>query len=147
LRFILDFILNLVDVRDVALGVMLAAQRGRIGERYILGGANISCRQLAAMLEDLTGKQAIKIWIPGQLALGAGIVSKWFATRLTHREPAATTEGVRLALRSAYLDSGKAQRELGYASRPRSDALASAVAWLLQAKIIGAEQARLAHST
>lgn len=125
----LNFILNLVDVRDVAMGMILAGQHGRIGERYILGGENISLKQLAAMLERRTGKRAVKFWIPGRLALAAGIASERIA-RLTHRAPTATAEGVRLALRSANLDSSKAQRELGYAPRPLEDALAQAVSWL-----------------
>ncbi len=137
----LNFILNLVDVRDVALGMILAAQRGRVGERYILGGENVSMKQLAAVLESSTGKKAIRFWIPGQVALAAGIASEWFATRLTRREPAATTEGVRLALRSAYIDTGKAQREFSYSPRPMPEALADAVAWL-QSKDLGALQAR-----
>jgi dihydroflavonol-4-reductase len=136
----LNFILNLVDVRDVALGVTLAAQCGRVGERYILGGENISMKQLAAMLERLTGKKAIKFWIPGQLALAAGLASEWVATRLTRREPAATAEGVRLALRSAYLDSSKAQRELAHAPRPIGEAVANAVSWLSQRKIVRRER-------
>ena len=136
----LDFILNLVDVRDVASGMILAGQHARIGERYILGGDNISFRQLAAMLEFLTGKKAIKFWIPGQIALAAGTASEWLATNLTRKAPVATSEGVRLALRSAYLDSGKARRELGYATRPVREALANAIAWLSQAKIGGAAQ-------
>jgi dihydroflavonol-4-reductase len=135
----LNFVLNLVHVRDVARGMILAAQHGRVGERYILGGQNISLKQLAAMLERLTGKRAIKFWIPGQLALAAGVVSEWLATRLTHRAPAATTEGVRLALRSAYLDCGKAQRELAYAPRPVGEAVANAVTWLSQRKAVGLE--------
>jgi dihydroflavonol-4-reductase len=133
----LNFNLNLVDVRDVALGMILAAERGRIGERYIVGGGNISFKQLAAMLERLTGRKAVKFWIPGQLALAVGMASEWFATHLTHRSPTATSEGVRLALRSAYLDSSKAQRELGYAPRPIGEALANAIAWLSQTETIG----------
>lgn len=138
----LNFILNLVDVRDVALGVILAARHGQPGERYILGGENISFKQLAAMLEGLTGKKAVKFWVPGQIALAAGIVSEWLATHLTRTEPAATAEGVRLALRSAYLDSGKARHELGYAPRSLQDALADAVAWLLRSKLAGGAEGR-----
>jgi len=133
----LNFILNLADVRDVADGMIRAARYGRAGERYILGGENISLKQLAAMLEDLTGNRAIKFWIPGQFAYAAGIVSEWLATHVTRTDPAATTEGVRLALRSAYLDSSKARHELGYAPRSIQDALAAAVAWLVQNKIPG----------
>lgn len=136
----LNFILNLVDVRDVALGIILAAERGRAGERYILGGENVSFKQLAAMLHDLTGKSPIKAWIPGQLALAVGLATEWVARHVTHREPAGTAEGVRLALRSAYLDSGKARRELGYAPRPMREALADAISWLKQSETIGSAE-------
>jgi dihydroflavonol-4-reductase len=131
----LNFILNMVDVRDVARGMILAARNGRPGERYILGGENISFRQLAAMLEELTGKRAIKFWIPGQVGYAAGIVSEWLATHVTGKEPTATSEGVRLALRSAYLDTSKARQELGYAPRSWQQALEDAVAWLHEHKL------------
>ncbi len=131
----LNFILNLADVRDVADGMIRAARYGRAGERYILGGENLSMKQLARMLVDLTGEKAIKFWVPGQLAYAAAVVSEWLATHITRKEPAATTEGVRLALRSAYLDSSKARHDLGYAPRSLHEALPDAVAWLRQNKI------------
>ncbi len=126
----LDFFLNLADVRDMAEGMILAAEHGRIGERYILGGDNMSMKELAAVLEKLTGKKPVKFWIPPQLAMAAAIAGEWLATNVTHRMPAATTEGVRLALRSRPLNIGKARRELGYAPRPVSPALERALAWL-----------------
>ena len=128
----LDFVLNLADVRDIAEGMILAADRGRIGERYILGGDNMSMRELAAMLEGVTGKKPVSFWIPPWLALAAGVTGEWLATNLTGNIPAATAEGVRLALRSRPLEIGKARRELGYAPRPVAEALARAVAWLLE---------------
>ncbi len=131
----LDFVLNLVDVRDVAEGMILAAEHGRVGERYILGGENMSMKELAAMLEELAGRKPVKFWIPPQLAIAAASLDEWLATNVTHRMPAATTEGVRLALRSRRLDIGKACRELGYAPRPVAAALASAVAWLSENKV------------
>jgi len=131
----LNFILNLADVRDVADGMIRAARYGRAGARYILGGENLSMKQLAGMLEDLTGEKAIKFWVPGQLAYAAAIVSEWLATHITRKEPSASVEGVRLAFRSANLDSSKARHELGYAPRPLHEALPDAIAWLLQNKI------------
>ncbi|MDP9136671.1 MAG: NAD-dependent epimerase/dehydratase family protein [Pseudomonadota bacterium] len=126
----LDFALNLADVRDIAQGMILAADHGRIGERYILGGDNMSMRELAAVLEGLTGKRPVSLWISPWLALTAGVADEWLATNITGKMPAATAEGVRLALRSRPLDIGKARRELGYAPRPIADALARALTWL-----------------
>lgn len=131
----LDFVLNLADVRDIAEGMILAAERGRIGERYILGGSNMSMRELAAALESLTGRKPVAMWIHPWLALAAGVAGEWLATNITGAMPAATVEGVRLALRSRSLDIGKARRELGYSPRPVAEALARAVAWLLETRI------------
>lgn len=125
----LNGIFNLVDVRDVASGMILALERGRAGERYILGGENMSLRQLLGSLDDLSGRKRMKIGIPGSVAFIAATICEWLATRISHRQPVATAEGVRLALRSAPLDVGKARRELGYAPRPVKKALADFVAW------------------
>jgi nucleoside-diphosphate-sugar epimerase len=127
----LNFILNLVDVRDIATGMILAAERGRSGQRYILGGENMSLKQLALRLDDMTGQQMVRAWIPGLLALGAGIVTEWLANYVTGRTPVATAEGVRLALRSAPFGSAKARAELGFAPRPIAEALANVVASLI----------------
>ena len=129
--FYLDCVMNIVDVRDVALGMMLAAERGRPGERYILGGENVSLERILTMLARITGRKRMKIPVPRALALVAGIASEWVATHLTHRMPVATQEGVRLALRSAPFDTGKARRELAFNPRPAEEALNDAAAWLL----------------
>lgn len=127
-----DFVLNLIDVRDIAEGMILAAEHGRIGERYILGGENISMRDLAKRIQRLTGKNPVKIWIPPPLAMAAGVVDEWLATKITHKMPAATAEGVRLALRAGPLDISKARREIGLTPRPIEQALAQAVTWLAE---------------
>jgi dihydroflavonol-4-reductase len=126
----LDCMLNLVDVRDVATGMVLASERGRVGERYILGGDNIALRDLLAQLEQMSGRSMPKRAVPGWLALASAAVAEWGADSFTSRAPAATREGVRLALRSGPFDSQKARRELGYTPRPLEAALADAVAWL-----------------
>jgi dihydroflavonol-4-reductase len=125
-----DCMLNLVDVRDVAAGMVLAAERGRSGERYILGGENISLRGLLQLLEQLSGRPMPKRTLPAGVALATAAVAEWVADRVTGRPPVATREAIRIALRSAPFDSRKAQRELGYAPRPIQDALAQAVEWL-----------------
>jgi dihydroflavonol-4-reductase len=126
----LECTLNLADVRDIAEGMILAAEHGRIGERYILGGQNLPMRELAGLIGQFTGKPVRPVWIPPWLALSAGLIGGCLANHVTHSRPAATAEGVRLALRSSPLDIGKARRELGYAPRPIEPALAQALGWL-----------------
>jgi dihydroflavonol-4-reductase len=116
--FYLDCILNLVDVRDVAKGILLAAERGRAGERYVLGGEAIAFRDLLGLVARDRDGATVGRRIPAALALAAGAVSEWIATHLTHRRPAATVEGVRIAVRSVPVSSRKAERELGYAPNP-----------------------------
>jgi dihydroflavonol-4-reductase len=126
----LDCVLNLVDVRDVAAGMLLAAERGRSGERYILGGENVSLRELLRMLELISGRKMPTRALPAPVALATATVAEWIADRVTGRTPIATREGVRLALRSAPFDSRKARGELGYAPQPIRNALVEAVRWL-----------------
>jgi dihydroflavonol-4-reductase len=123
----LDCVLNLVDVRDVAAGIALAGARGRQGERYILGGENMSLRDLLPLLERLSGRRMPQRAVPPFLALVSGSVAGFIADWITHTPPAATREGVILALRSAPFDSGKARRELGYEPAPIEKALTEAV--------------------
>jgi dihydroflavonol-4-reductase len=126
----LDCILNLVDARDVAAGMILSAERGRSGERYILGGENMSLRELLGWLELISERGMPKWALPASMAFAAGAVSEWLADRVTGRRPMVTREGVRLALRSAPFDSRKARHELGYAPRPIHKALAETLRWL-----------------
>jgi dihydroflavonol-4-reductase len=125
-----------VDVRDVAEGMILAAEKGRIGERYILGGENISMREFAELLRSLTDKNPIKIWISPYFAMAGGSLGEWWATHVTRRMPAATIEGVRLALRSGPFDIGKARREIGFEPRPIGPAVERTIDWLRKAGLI-----------
>jgi dihydroflavonol-4-reductase len=129
--FFLDCMLNLVDVRDVAHGIVLAGDKGRAGERYILGGENVALRELLVLLEQVSGRKMPKRTVPAGLALTAGVVGD-FISRITKKEPAATREGVLLALRSAPFDSSKARRELGYEPRPVAEALREELLWLIE---------------
>ncbi|WP_407529041.1 NAD-dependent epimerase/dehydratase family protein [Methylobacterium oryzisoli] len=128
----LDCTLNLVDVRDAAEGIRLAGERGRRGQRYILGGETLRLRHLLARLTHLSGRPMPRVALPGGVALAAAAISEWLADHLTHRSPVATREGVRLALRSAPCDDGRARLDLGYRPRPIDEALALAVAWLVR---------------
>ena len=121
--------LSIVDVEDVAAGHLLAAERGRVGERYILGGENLTLRQVLDILAELSCRPRVKVRIPRAVALGwayADVALAWLNPR---RTPYATPEKVRLSRKCEYFDSGKAVRELGLPQTPARDALRKAVEW------------------
>jgi dihydroflavonol-4-reductase len=126
----LDTGLNWVHVRDVVIGHILAAEKGRVGERYILGNAegNWTMKQAFAVLEELTGVQAPKVRIPYFVALGAAHVDETLS-RLTGRAPKAPLAGVRMAKCKMFFNPTKAVRELGLPQTPARQALADAVQW------------------
>ena len=127
IQFYLDFVVNLVDVQDVADGLMLAMQRGRSGERYVLGGENISLKKLLAILGIISGRKAIRIPVSAGPAQMIAAAVEFLANHATHRPPTATVEGVRIALWSKPLSIEKSRRELGYAPRPIGPALERAI--------------------
>ncbi len=124
----LDFTINLVDVRDVAAGLVLAMQRGQIGHRYILGGEDISLRKLLETMAMLRGRKALRIPIPAGVALMAAAIMEFGADHVTHQLPEATREAVRIAVRSKPMSIEKSRRELGYAPRPIESALREVIA-------------------
>jgi dihydroflavonol-4-reductase len=126
-----DFIMNLVDVRDVAMGLLLAMERGQTGQRYILGGENISLKKFLAIVGVISGRSALRIPIPAVVAQTTAAVLEFIADHVTHKVPAGTIEGVRIASRSQALSIEKARRELGYAPRPIGGALEGAVQSIL----------------
>lgn len=127
-RLILDCVLNLVDVRDVAQGMILAAERGRIGERYILGGTDLALDDLVRRIDRVCGRPPIRRFaVPPALALGAARAEEWLSDHVTRRPPTASVTGVRLALGGGGFDSGKAMRELGYTVRPLEASLRAAL--------------------
>ena len=127
----LDFIMNLVDVRDVAMGLLLAMERGQTGQRYILGGENVSLKKLLAIVGVISGRRAVRIPIPAIMAQTTAAILEFIADHVTHTLPAGTAEGVRIASRSQALSIEKARRELGYAPRPIGGALEEAVQSIL----------------
>ncbi|MBM3875273.1 MAG: NAD-dependent epimerase/dehydratase family protein [Verrucomicrobia bacterium] len=126
----LDTGLNWVHVRDVATGHILAAERGRVGERYILGSAdgNWTMKQAFAALEELTGVRAPRMRIPYTVALAAAHVDEVVST-FTGRPPKAPLAGVRMARYKMFFNPSKAVRELGLPQTPPRDALKDAVGW------------------
>lgn len=119
--------LNFVHVDDVAQGHLLAHDRGRIGERYILGGYNLSLRSLLWLIADLVGRAPPQTEIP-RLAIYPVAVIAEAISRVTGRAPLATVNGVRLAKKLMYFSSAKAQAELGYSFRPLRETLYEAIA-------------------
>jgi len=130
---LLDTGLNWVHVRDVAIGHILAAEKGRCGERYILGSAagNWSMRKMFAELESLTGVRAPRMRIPYGLALAAAYASEGLSA-LTRRPPKAPLAGVRMARYKMFFNPAKAIRELGLPQTPPRQALADAAEWFRQ---------------
>ena len=117
---------NLVDARDVAHGHLLAAEHGRFGERYILGGENLALGHVLDLLREMTGLPIARARVPYALAYVAGWISEGLS-RLTKRPPIAPLTGVMLARSSMAFDCRKAKRELGWSSRPLRQSLLDAV--------------------
>jgi dihydroflavonol-4-reductase len=126
-----DFVLNLVDVRDVANGLRLAMQRGQNGQRYILGGEAVSLGKVLEAIQAVSGRKALRVPIPAEVARTVAAVMEFVADHATHRSPGATVEGVRIALRSRSLSIEKARHDLGYAPNPIGPALSEAIAALV----------------
>jgi dihydroflavonol-4-reductase len=120
--------LNLIDVRDVAAGHLLAADKGRPGERYILGHRNMTLKEILDALARLTGLPSPRVRVPHWLPLAAAHVAG-AAARLTGRPPRVTPEAVRMSRHVMFFDAGKAVRELGLPQSPIEPALARAVEW------------------
>lgn len=128
-REYLDAELNLIDVRDVAFGMVRAMEVGSPGRRYLLGHENLSIREVFAILARLTGLPEPRWKVPYPVALLAACVSEIVADVWTKRVPAATLTGVLLTRRRMHFDASASLRELGVTPRPVAESLADAVAW------------------
>jgi len=139
-RVILDFLnrrmpaymetgMNVVDVEDVALGHLLAAERGRVGERYILGGENLTMRQLLTLLAEITGLPAPRVRLPYHPILALSYVNAAICALLPGRTPRMTPEAIRMSRHYMFFDPGKAVKELGLPQTPAREALRKAVEW------------------
>ena len=120
--------LNIVHVDDVAAGHLLAFHRGRIGERYILGGEDMTLRQILTLIAQLVGRSPPRIRLPHGAVLPVAYLSELYA-RLTGRPTRITVEGVRMARKRMFFSSDKAARELGYRWRPPAEAFEDALRW------------------
>ena len=120
--------LNIVHVDDVAAGHLLAFHRGRIGERYILGGEDMTLRHILTLIAGLAGRRPPRIRLPHGAVLPIAHVAELYA-RLTGRPTRVTVEGVRMARKRMFFSSDKAVRELGYRWRPPAEAFEDALRW------------------
>lgn len=125
----LDTGLNLADVEDVARGHLLAAERGAIGAKYILGGENLTLAETLARLARLSGLPAPRVKLPYAVAWGFALGAEAVARALTRRPPRASLTEVRMARKRMFFDCAKARVEIGYNPRPIDDALARAIAF------------------
>jgi dihydroflavonol-4-reductase len=138
-KIILDFLrgkmpayvdtgLNVAAVEDVAAGHLLAAEKGRAGERYILGGRNMTLKEILDALAAITGKRAPRVKLPHMVALAAGYADEMYS-RIAGREPQIPVEGVKMSRHKMFVESDKAARELGYKPGKIEAALERAVRW------------------
>jgi dihydroflavonol-4-reductase len=138
-KIILDFLngkmpgyvetgLNFVGVEECAAGHLLVAEKGKIGERYLLGGENLTLKGMLDILAKLTGLPAPKLKIPHGIALGVAYAETAFS-RLIRREPQIPVEGVKIAQHMMFVDCSRAQKELGFQPGPVAAALERAVRW------------------
>ena len=124
----IDTGLNIVHVDDVAEGHVLALERGRIGERYILGGENMLLKDVLALVADVAGRRPPSICLPEAVVWPAAAVMEWFA-KLTGIPPMMTRDHLKMARKKMFYSSAKAIAELGYQPRPVRQAVEDAVAW------------------
>jgi dihydroflavonol-4-reductase len=138
-KIILDFLngkmpgyvetgLNFVGVEECAAGHLLISEKGKVGERYLLGGENLTLKAMLDVLSNITGLPAPRLKIPHGLALGVAYANTLFS-RMFLREPSIPVEGVKIARHMMFVDASRAQRELGFKAGPVSAALERAVRW------------------
>jgi dihydroflavonol-4-reductase len=127
--------LNLVHVDDVAEGHVRALERGRIGERYILGGQDASLGEMLTAIARLTQRRPPKLRLPIAPLRPLAEVAELFG-RLSGREPFLTKDGLKMAQQHMYFTSARAEAELGYSARPYESALAEAISWFRQAEYL-----------
>lgn len=139
-RIIVDFLkrkfpayvetgLNLVDATECARGHVQALEKGRRGERYILGGENLTLKQILDRLAEITGLKSPAVKLPYVVAFATGVVDEMVTGRLLGKEPRATIDAVRMGRKMMFVTSAKAERELGWRNVPVDSALRRAVDW------------------
>ena len=124
--------LNLVDVRECARGHAAAFEKGRSGERYILGGENLTLKQILDKLAAITGLPSPRVRLPYAVALASGVVDTVVTGVVLRREPRVTLDAVRMGRKKMFVSSAKAERELGWKAVPVDAALRRAVQWFTE---------------
>ena len=128
--------LNVVHVDDVAEGHLLAHDKGRIGERYILGGDDMTLREIVGTVAAAAGRKPPSLRLPRRALYPLAYAVEGWARFVSKREPLFTVDGLRMAGKLMYFSSAKARRELGYAPRPGREALEDAVKWMREAGLL-----------
>src|SRR5438477_8461566 len=139
-RIIVDFLkrkfpayvdtgLNVADVKEVARGHLLAMEKAVPGERYILGGENLTLKQILDQLSAITGLPSPRMKVPHAVALGFAVFDQLFTGVILRKEPRATIDAVRMGRKKMFASSAKAERDLGYKVLPVEDALRRAISW------------------
>jgi len=123
--------LNLVDVREIARTHLIAVERGRPGERYILGGENLTLKQILDRLGAMTGLPSPKHKVPHAVAMAFAFFDETITGKLRGKEPRATVEAVRMGKKMMFANSAKAERELGFEVKPVDEAMRAAVQWFV----------------
>jgi dihydroflavonol-4-reductase len=157
-KIILDFLngkmpayvdtgLNVAPVEDVAMGHLLAADKGRFGERYILGGTNMTLKEILHALAPIAGRPAPRVKLPHAVALAAGYADE-FVSRIAGREPKIPVEGVKMSRHRMFVATGKAEREFGYEPGSIESAFERSVGWYREHGYIQSRAARknVAHA-
>jgi dihydroflavonol-4-reductase len=121
--------LNLADVKEVARGHLLAMEKARPGERYILGGENLTLKQILDKLAAMTGLPSPKTKVPHAVAMGFAVFDQFFTGLVMGREPRATIDAVKMGRKKMFASSAKAEGELGYKALPVENALRRAIDW------------------
>jgi dihydroflavonol-4-reductase len=127
--------LNLVHVDDVARGHLLAEEQGRVGERYILGGENLSLAEILRRIAGIVGRSPPKVRLPLPVVWPVAVAAEAWG-RVTGKEPMVTFDSLRMARKKMYFSAAKAERELGYRARPANEALADAIEWFRAAGMV-----------
>ncbi len=121
--------LNFVDVEDIAAMHVRALERGTPGERYILGGENLTLKQFLDRMASMTGLPSPTMRVPNSVAMAFAFFDEWITGRLRGHEPRATVEAVRMGKKKMFASSARAERDLGYQARPIDSALREAIDW------------------
>ncbi len=126
----MDCTLNLIDVRDVAEGLVRVLDRGSPGQRYLLGGTNLELGGLFTILSELTGQPVPRWRVPYGVGMAVAVASEWWADHVSGRAPRATVTGIRLTRRTMHFDASRSLAALDLEPRPVRESLTDAVEWL-----------------